>query len=136
MRDLEVFRIGQVAQSAGVKIETIRYYERAGLLPAPPRSSGRYRLYGPNDVRTLRFIRRARELGFPLDSVRALLRLAREEAGSCSTAQALATKHLEEVRTRIADLAAVEATLATTIQLCRSGRGTECALIAALARRS
>ena len=127
-------RIGQIARRAGVKIETIRYYERIGLLPQPPRSAGRYRLYGPGDARTLRFIKRARELGFPLDDVRALLRLAREEAGSCDKVRPLAMRHLAEVRARIADLTAVEATLSTTIRRCRAGRSVRCPLIDALTR--
>jgi DNA-binding transcriptional MerR regulator len=72
-------QIGELARQSGCNIETIRYYERIGLLPAPPRSAGRYRLYDAPDVRRLAFVRRARELGFTLDQVRHLLALSAKD---------------------------------------------------------
>ena len=89
--------IGELSRRTGCNIETIRYYERIGLIPAPPRR-GRYRSYGPEDVGRLGFARRARELGFTLDEVRALLGLAARGRASCAEARDLAAVHLMDVR--------------------------------------
>lgn len=128
-----VIAIGELSQRTGCNIETIRYYERIGLIPAPPRR-GRYRSYGPEDVGRLGFIRRARELGFTLDEVRALLRLAADGQASCANARELAAAHLDDVRTRIADLKRMECILAGTVRACDAGSGTGCPLIAALSK--
>jgi MerR family mercuric resistance operon transcriptional regulator len=98
-----MMRIGGLSRRTGCNVETIRYYERIGLLPAPPRR-GRYRCYGPEDVGRLGFLRRARELGFTLDEVRALLDLAAGGQSSCAAAREIAAAHLREVRARISDL--------------------------------
>jgi MerR family mercuric resistance operon transcriptional regulator len=103
--------IGELSRRTGCNIETIRYYERIGLLPAPPRC-GRYRSYGPEDVDRLGFVRRARELGFRLDAVRALLGLAAGGQASCAEARDLAASHLKDVRARISDLRRMERILA------------------------
>ena len=91
--------IGELSRRTGCNIETIRYYERIGLMPAPPRR-GRYRSYGADDVGRLGFVRRARELGFTLDEVRALLGLAGGGHASCAEVRNLAASHLKDVRTR------------------------------------
>jgi MerR family mercuric resistance operon transcriptional regulator len=125
------FQIGELSRQTGCNIETIRYYERIGLLPAPPRC-GRYRNYGPADVGRLRFVRRARELGFALDEVRALLVLAAEGQASCADARDLAAVHLKDVRARIADLRRMERVLAETVLACDENNNTSCPLIATL----
>jgi MerR family mercuric resistance operon transcriptional regulator len=125
--------IGELSRRTGCNIETIRYYERIGLMPAPPRR-GRYRSYGPEDVGRLGFVRRARELGFTLDEVRALLGLAAGGQASCAEARDLAGAHLKDVRTRIADLKRMERVLAETVRACDAGDDACCPLIAALSR--
>jgi len=122
--------IGTLAARAGVKVETIRYYERAGLLPAPPRSAGGYRIYGRGHLRRLAFIRRGRSLGFPLEEIRVLLRLA-EGGGACSEVRALAEGHLAQVRAKIADLRRMERTLARTAARCGGG-APACPVVEAL----
>ena len=125
--------IGELSRRTGGNIETIRYYERIGLLPLPDRS-GRYRRYGAVDVRRLVFIRRARELGFTLDQVRALLRLseADDEGTTCAEVRELAARHLVEVKTKLADFRAMERTLAAAVRRCDAGEVPGCPLIDAL----
>ncbi|MFY7835952.1 MAG: MerR family transcriptional regulator [Novosphingobium sp.] len=109
--------IGDLSQRTGGNIETIRYYERIGLLPAPARR-GRYRSYGLEDVSRLRFVRRARNLGFTLDEVRALLELAAGGRKSCGDARSLAAAHLADVKTKIADLRRMERVLVEAVRAC------------------
>lgn len=123
--------IGELSRRTGCNIETIRYYERIGLMPVPPRR-GRYRSYGPEDVGRLGFVRRARELGFALDEVRALLGLAAAGQASCADARDLAAAHLKDVRARIADLRRMERVLAETVRACGTGADACCPLIATL----
>ncbi|TQF77648.1 MerR family transcriptional regulator [Elioraea sp. Yellowstone] len=125
------FPIGVLARRSGCTVETIRYYERAGLLPAPPRR-GAYRSYGEEDVRRLRFIRRARQLGFTLEEVRALLRLAAGGHASCGEARALAAAHLADVRGRIADLRRMAEALSDAVRACEAGDPSGCPLIETL----
>lgn len=114
-------QIGELSRRTGCNIETIRYYERIGLLPAPARSAGRYRVYQTKDVRRLAFIRRARELGFTLDAVRALLALSDDGCAACPEARQLAAGHLAEVRAKIAGLRAMERILADAVRRCAAG---------------
>lgn len=123
--------IGELSRRTGCNVETIRYYERIGLMPAPPRR-GRYRSYGPDEVGRLGFVRRARELGFTLDEVRALLGLAAGGQQSCADARDIAAGHLKDVRTRMADLRRMEHVLAETVRACAAGDDIGCPLIAAL----
>ena len=126
-------QIGELSKRTGCNIETIRYYERISLLPAPPRSAGRYRIYDNGDVRRLSFIRRARELGFTLDQVRALLSLSENDRqGACTEARELAGRHLGEVRAKIADLRAMERVLADAVKRCAAGALSSCPIIDAL----
>jgi MerR family mercuric resistance operon transcriptional regulator len=125
--------IGELSRQTGCNIETIRYYERIGLMPEPPRR-GRYRSYEPEDVGRLGFVRRARELGFTLDEVRALLGLAAGGQASCAEARDLAAAHLKDVRTRIADLRRMERVLAETVRACDAGDDACCPLIATLSK--
>lgn len=123
--------IGELSRRTGCNIETIRYYERIGLLPAPPRR-GRYRSYGADDVGRLGFVRRARELGFTLDEVRALLGLAAGGQASCADVRDLAAGHLTGVRARIADLRRMERALTESVRACDAGQDPGCPLIEAL----
>lgn len=124
--------IGELSKRTGCNIETIRYYERIGVIPKPARR-GRYRSYRPADVSRLSFARRARELGFTLNDVRALLRLAAGDQASCVKARDLAASHLKDVRARIADLQRMEAVLAKTVRACDRGNDAGCPLIDTLA---
>lgn len=124
-------QIGELSRRTGCNIETIRYYERIGLMPPPPRR-GRYRIYGGGDLARLSFVRRSRELGFTLDEVRALLGLSAGGQGSCAEVQELATGHLKDVRARIADLKRMERVLAESVRACEAGRDAGCPLIDAL----
>lgn len=127
--------IGELSRRSGVNIETIRYYERIKVLPAPPRTAKGRRAYGPAETRTLAFIRRARELGFTLDEIRTLLTLSAENGhGACAEVGQLATGHLAEVRAKIADLKAMERVLADAVRRCNAGEAPGCPLIDALWR--
>jgi MerR family mercuric resistance operon transcriptional regulator len=118
--------IGEMSQRTAVNIETIRYYERIGLLPQPPRTRGGHRTFGTESCRTLAFIKRSRELGFALDDIRTLLTL-RNSQGSCMDVRAIAERHLQDVRTRMRDLAKLEGVLANAVARCSNDESTECA---------
>ena len=124
--------IGDLARAAGTKAETVRYYERIGLLPAPARTSGNYRAYARSHLERLSFIRRARDLGFSLDQVRALLRLADDRSQSCAEVDRIAKLHLTEVERKIADLASLGGELRQLIEKCRHGTIAECRILDAL----
>lgn len=109
--------IGALSRQTGVKVETIRYYERIGLMPAPSRSEGGHRQYREAERRRLGFIRRARELGFTLDEVRELLNLA-DGGGSCAEVETMAKTHLAAVQKRIADLQRLAESLVQLTQQC------------------
>jgi MerR family mercuric resistance operon transcriptional regulator len=124
-------QIGELSRRAGCNIETIRYYERIGLIPAPPRR-GRFRSYDREDVARLGFVRRARELGFTLDEVRALLRLAAGGPASCADVRDLAASHLKDVQARIADLKQMEQVLSDSVRACDAGQDPGCPLLQTL----
>src|SRR5713101_5937856 len=126
--------IGDLAKRTNTNVETIRYYERAVLLPAPARSLAGYRLYGIGHVKRLTFIRRARALGFSIGEVRTLLRLADERKRPCAEVRVVAEAHLADVRSKIADLKVMERVLRETVARCADGSGSDCALIEALYR--
>lgn len=125
--------IGGMGKATGTKIETIRYYERIGLLPKPPRTSGNYRDYGAAELARLSFIRRARDLGFSLDQVRALLALSDDRERDCATVDRIAAAHLREVERKIADLSALRRELTVVIDSCDGGTVATCRIIEALA---
>jgi DNA-binding transcriptional MerR regulator len=129
----ERLRIGDLAAATATKVETIRYYERIGLLPTPARTSGNYRAYGARDRERLSFIRHARELGFPVPAIRDLLRLVDEPEHPCDAADRIARTHLREVERRLARLAALKAELERMLTRCEGGRIAECRVIEALA---
>lgn len=132
----ETFAIGALSRLTGVNIETIRYYERIGMLPAPPRTAGGRRVYGTVQLQTLAFIRRARELGFTLGEIRTLLALGGPAGASCGDVRAIAAKHLADIRAKIADLKKLERLLAQTIERCEGGTAPECPVLDILAAPS
>lgn len=130
------FTIGRLAAASGCKVQTIRYYEEIGLLPPAPRSAGNQRLYGPRMLDRLLFIRHARELGFPLDAVRDLLKLADEPDQPCADADAIARRQLAHVEQRIRRLQSLKAELERMILQCSGGRISNCRVIESLSDHS
>jgi Cu(I)-responsive transcriptional regulator len=130
--DSPILTIGHLASTTGTKVETIRFYEKTGLLPAPARTEGNYRAYTAEHLNRLSFIRRARDLGFSLDQVRDLLALADDRSRSCSAIDAIATEHRLEVERKIRDLQALKAELDNLIDQCSCGTVAECRIIEAL----
>lgn len=126
-----VLTIGRLARAADTNVETIRWYEKEGLIAAPARTAGNYRSYTPHDLSRLTFIRRARDLGFPLDQVRALLDLAGEPGGDCASVDAIASTHLLTIDRKIADLTALKRELSTLLSSCRGGTVSECRILEA-----
>jgi MerR family mercuric resistance operon transcriptional regulator len=130
------FPIGKLAERTRVNIETIRYYERVGLLPPPPRTEGRHRAYDEGHVQRLSFIRRSRELGFSLDDVRTLLQLAGTGNTSCCATKELTLRHLVDVRSKIASLKKLERALKNMTDACEPSRQLSCPIIDALSAPS
>jgi MerR family mercuric resistance operon transcriptional regulator len=124
--------IGELSRRTGCNIETIRYYERIGVLRRPARTEGGFRRYSLNDLRRLAFVRRARDLGFTLDEVRALLRLADGRERSCAAARDLAAAHLNDVRKKIADLKKMERILHGMVLQCADRTLPDCPVIETL----
>jgi len=123
---------GHLARETGCNIETIRYYEQIGLVPAPKRSDSGYRLYGDTDRRHLQFILRGRELGFSIAELRSLLSLVDGGRYTCGEVRDLTVQHLESVRSKLADLRRLERTLAESSAQCEGGTVPECPVIDAL----
>ena len=126
--------IGNLSRETGCKIETIRYYEKIGMLPKPRRTEGGYRIYTQDHFRRLGFIRRARALGFTLDDIRNLLTLSEGKALSCNKVRVVALAHLEEIRSRIADLQAMEIVLDDLVDKCKGRVIPDCPIIESLSR--
>ncbi len=127
--------IGALASATDTRVETIRYYERIGLLPEPARTGGNYRAYSPDHLARLSFIRRARDLGFTLDQVRALLGLADEKQKDCCDVDEIAREHLAEVDRKIADLRSLRRELNDLLGQCSRGKIADCRIIGALSPR-
>lgn len=126
-------KIGQLAQSADVNIDTVRYYEREGLLPKPARLSSGYRIYGEGDVKRLRFVRRAKALGFTLPEIRELLELSSSRDDDMAAMKAAAVDKIADVEARIAELERVRLALQGLIESC-PGHGAleQCPILNAL----
>lgn len=122
-------KIGEVAERSGCHPETVRYYERIGLLPEPPRTAGGYRDYRPADADRLRFISRGRELGFSLEEIRSLLGLAEDDGLSCQDVDRLARGHLLDIRNRLNDLQRMASELERVIGSCSGGERGQCAIL-------
>ena len=125
-------RRSDLSQATGCNLETIRYYEGVNLLPAPARTAAGHRVYSGQDVKRLRFIMRARELGFSLDDIRGLLGLGEGALRSCAEVRDRAEVHLTDVRTKIADLQCIEAVLSHTAAQCTGEDRPDCALLDSL----
>jgi Cu(I)-responsive transcriptional regulator len=125
--------IGDLGKATGTKVETIRYYERIGLLPKPARTAGNYRVYGEDALGWLSFIRRARDLGFTIEQVRELMALSHQGERSCAAVDAIARTHLNEVKRKLGDLRALERELTALIDQCTHETIAECRIIEALA---
>ncbi len=127
-----ILTIGALSRRTGVNIETIRFYERASILPKPPRSTGGHRIYGEDHLKRLNFVRRSRKLGFSLEEVRGLLKIVDGGRYTCSEVKAITLDHLADVRRKIADLRRLERTLADVAGKCRGGKVPDCPVIDAL----
>ena len=122
--------IGKLAAAAGVNLETVRYYyERIKLMPPPARTDGGHRSYDKEHARRLAFIRRARELGFSIEEIRALLALAAPGHVSCTEVQKIAKAHLSDVRAKLADLSKLEGILAETVARCPGDPSPSCPVL-------
>jgi MerR family mercuric resistance operon transcriptional regulator len=128
------FGVGELSQRTGVSIETVRYYEKIGLLPPPPRTGGGHRLYSNSHVKRLVFIRRSRELGFTLREIRNLLDMA-DGGCRCGDIKETALARLKAVRRKIADLRRIELTLAKTAARCKGGTAPDCPIIDVLSEQ-
>ncbi|GAB4124150.1 MAG: Cu(I)-responsive transcriptional regulator [Rhodothalassiaceae bacterium] len=123
----------QLARRTGCNLETIRYYEKIGMMPEPPRTASGYRVYDETHVARLRFILRGRELGFSIEELRGLLRLVDRGTQTCAEVKALTEEHLDDVRAKIADLRRIEKVLAATAAQCSGDEVPECPVLDALA---
>lgn len=126
--------IGKLSDETGVNIETIRYYERIGLVPAPPRSQGRHRLYDDLHRRRLAFVRRSRALGFSLNDTRDLLGLARGHDLTCAEVRALTEQHIADIRGKIRDLRKLDRVLSELAGKCRGSTVPDCPILDALGK--
>jgi MerR family mercuric resistance operon transcriptional regulator len=129
----ERYSIGAMSAATGVNIETIRYYERIGLMPKPPRSEGGHRVYGATHLKRLAFIRRGRELGFSLDEVRDLLGLARGHGLTCAEVKAMTEQHVMEIRRKVRDLKRLERVLGDLAAQCHGKEVPDCPILEVLA---
>ena len=120
--------IGEASKLSGIGIETIRYYEREGVIGRTRRSESGRRLFGPDDISQLRFIRRSRDLGFSLADIKALSRLGGDGGNACSEAQEIGGRHLENVRAKLDDLKKLEAALVQLVENCKAG-DPSCAML-------
>lgn len=127
------FTIGRLAKQAGVGIDTVRFYERRGLLPTPQRTASGYRLYQEDSISRIRFVRRAKELGFTLDEIENLLKL-QDQGGRKSEVKAITNRKLEQINAKIADLERMRGVLQALAAEC-NGKGTvsTCPIIEAIA---
>jgi len=125
-------KIGQLSDLTNCKIETIRYYERIGLLPKPGRSGAGYRLYDENHLRRLLFIRRSRELGFTIEEIRGLLDLVDGGNYTCGDVKTITMAHVKSIRQKIVDLKKLEKTLSNIASKCAGNTTPECPIIDAL----
>ena len=125
--------IGSVSRQSGVKVPTIRYYENIGLLSAPPRTGSNRRVYAAADLRRLKFIRHARELGFGVDDIRQLLNLADQPSRPCDDADEIARHHLGEIDRRVRQLTALRTELSRMVDGCQGGRICECRIMEVIA---
>ena len=127
--------IGSLSKQTGCNIETIRYYEREGLIPEPPRSEGGHRQYDDTHLKRLTFIRRSRELGFTLQEVRGLLRIVDGEHYTCAEVKTVTLDHLADIRGKLADLKKLEKVLKELAAQCAGDQTPDCPIVEALFER-
>ena len=127
--------IGSLSKRTGCKVETVRFYEREGLMPSPPRTPGGHRLYDEAHLKRLTFIRRSRELGFTLDQVRGLLRIVDGDHVACSEVKGVTLEHLDDVKGKIADLRRLRKVLEDLAARCAGDETPDCPIIEALFER-
>ncbi|MCY4498044.1 MAG: MerR family transcriptional regulator [Rhodospirillaceae bacterium] len=120
--------IGAASTMSGVNIETIRYYEREGIIPLADRTPSGRRLYGDADIARLRFVKRCRDLGFSVPDIRTLLELSAGNGASCADVKALGERHLHGVRRKLDELGKLERALAELVRRCDTGR-TDCPML-------
>ena len=135
MRELNAnprLTIGALSEQTDVHIETIRYYERIGILPKPFRSGGGHRLYAEQSQQRLLFVRRARELGFSLHEVRELLRVTGRR-GQCAEVKSITERHIADIRRKIGELKRLERVLSSMVKQCRGGEIPDCPILDTLA---
>lgn len=126
---MQPLTIGKLATVSGVNLETVRYYERIGLMSSPVRTANGHRAYEQEHLRRLVFIRRSRELGFNIENIRALLALSEPSRGCCADVKKITDLHLEMVRSKIADLQRLEVILAATAQKCDGNHNSSCPVL-------
>jgi Hg(II)-responsive transcriptional regulator len=124
--------ISEAAEQAGVNAQTLRYYERRGLVPKPPRRTSGYRDFPQDSVRVVRFIKRAQDLGFTLDEVEELLRLRRQSGRNRAKIRSVAQRKIVQIEQKIAELERMKRALAMLVQACHEGTALECPIIDAL----
>jgi MerR family mercuric resistance operon transcriptional regulator len=132
MKAANALSIGKLAKQSGVNIETIRYYEKIGIMPAPDRSASGYRVYRPDHLKRLSFVRRSRQLGFSLDEIRGLLRLVDGDSYSCAQIRELTLDHVAQIRQKIADLTRLKRVMEEMAAQCSGDRAPKCAIVDAL----
>jgi Cu(I)-responsive transcriptional regulator len=125
-------RIGAAAEQAGVNVQTLRYYERRGLLPRSPRRTSGYREFPDEAVRVVRFVKRAQDLGFTLDEIEELLKLRDDRRRDRGRIRAVAGKRIREIERKIAELSSMKQALSHLIHCCEEGATLECPIIEAL----
>jgi Cu(I)-responsive transcriptional regulator len=126
--------IGKAAKESGVSVKMIRHYESLGLLRGVPRTASNYRVYGENEVHTLRFIKRARNLGFPIEDIRALLSLWQDKKRSSAAVKKIAGTHMAALERRIAEMQAMLTTLRHLTHHCHGDQRPDCPILDDLAQ--
>lgn len=126
-----MFTIGKASEQSGVNIETIRYYEREGIVPKPGRSAGGRRLYSSDEIAKLRFVRRCRDLGFPISIIQTFLSLTAQSDRSCGEVKAMAENHLDEITAKIENLTRLQDALLSLSKNCDDGSAA-CPMLDAL----
>lgn len=129
-------KIGELGRATRTKVETVRFYEKIGLMPPPARTTANYRSYGEAHLQRLAFIRHARGLGFDIAEIRSLLDLSDAPARDCADADRIASRHLEAVEAKLAQLEVLRGELARMVALCRGGQAAECHVLQVLADHS
>lgn len=123
-----MYAIGEASRQCGVPIETIRYYEREGVVPKPHRASNGRRIYSEHEIGRLRFIRQCRDLGFQIADAKTLMALSEGSNSDCADVEQIGTTHLANIREKISELKRMEAALAELIANCKSG-STQCPML-------